>query len=265
MLNDIFCELKETYRYRYVVYNFVYTGLKVRYKRSVLGYLWTVLAPMAYYFTLAFIFSYGLRAVRPGSNFYVYMFSGAVIFSAISSIINQSCRIMFNNESYIKKIYVPKFVFILNVVFYELTNFLLILISILILGFVSHQISFSYIYFFSFIPVLLAVFFASGIAIIMSIATVYFRDLSEIIPVVMNACFFGTPIMYYKELAPPVLIQLNYFNPLFYFVELFRTPFLLNQLPDMKLLAICTAFTFLTFFSGLYLLTKFNNRIIFKL
>ncbi len=258
-------ELKETYKYRYVIYNFVYTSLKVRYKRSVLGYLWTVLAPMAYYFTLAFIFSYGLRAVKPGTNYYVYMFSGAVIFSAISSIINQSCNIMFTNESYIKKIYVPKLVFVLNVVFYEVTNFLLILVAILILGFVFHQIPPSYVYFFSLIPVLLAVFFASGIAIIMSIATVYFRDLAHITPVVLNACFFLTPIMYYKEAAPPILVKLNYFSPFYYFVELFRTPFLLNQLPGMKLLFVCACFTFFTFFSGLYLLTKFNNRIIFKL
>lgn len=258
-------ELKETFRYRYVIFNFVYTNLKVRYKRSVLGYLWTVLAPMAYYFVLAFIFANGLKISMPGSNYYVYMFSGAVIFSVISTVVIQSCGIMLQNEGYIKKIYIPKLVFIFNVVFFEMTNFLLVLVALLILGFSSSQIIFSVHYYFVLIPILLSIFFVSGVAIILSIASVYFRDLIHIIPVLMNALFFITPIMYFKEYSPPIITKLNYFNPFFYFVELFRVPFLHNQLPDMWLLGVCACFTLLIFLFGLFLLDKFNNRIIFKL
>lgn len=264
-VNDLIRELRETYRFRYVIYYFVYTSLKVRYKRSVLGYLWTVLAPMAYYFVLAFIFSYGLRASMPGSNYYVYMISGAIIFSALSSIINQSCNIMFANENYIKKIYVPKLVFIFNVVFYELTNFILIFIAVLILGFVFGQIHFSIYHLFIIIPVLLSVFFVSGIAMLMSIAAVYFRDLVHITPVLLQACFFGTPIMWYSDMAPRIMSQLNYFNPFYYFVEMFRLPFLKNTIPHYNIILITMCFSVITFLVGLFVITKFNNRIIFKL
>jgi len=256
-------ELKEAYRYRTVIY--VYASLKVRYKRSILGYLWTVLAPMGYYFVLAFIFSYGLRTSMPGSNYYVYMFSGAIIFSAISSVINQASTIMFVNEGYIKKIYVPKMVFVLNVVLYEFANFLLVMLAVLILGFAAHQISFSYHFIFALVPMLLSVLFTSGAALIISIVSLYFRDLSHMVPVLMNACFFGTPIMWYNELAPPLMRKLNYLNPFYYFVELFREPFLNNRLPDLKLLGICSSFTIVVFVVGLFMLSRFNNRIIFKL
>jgi len=258
-------ELVATYKYRHVIYYFVYTSIKVRYKRTFLGYLWTVLTPMAYYLVLGLIFSYGLKAGMPERNYYVYLISGAIIFSAISSIINQSCNIMMANEGYIKKIYVPKLVFILNVVFYELTNFILIFISVLLLGFITKHINFSYHFFFSIVPIVFLIFFASGAAMIMSVASVYFRDLIHITPVVLNAFFFGTPIMWYKEMAPPIMSKLNMLNPFYYFVELFRTPFLNNEFPDIKIMAITMFFSFIIFLVGLLLLNKLNNRIIFKL
>ena len=195
-------ELKEAFRYRYVVYYFVYTGLKVRYQRSALGYLWTVLAPMAYYLVLAFVFSQGMRVTMPGQNYFVYMFSGSILFGTMSNIFNQSCTVMIRNENFIRKIYVPKLIFVANQVFYEFVNFFMVLAALLVLGLVTGQVELSLRLFFLIIPVILAAFFSMGIGLILSITTLYFRDLIQIVPVVMNACFFATPIMYYKEAVP---------------------------------------------------------------
>jgi len=258
-------EIRETFRYRYVVYYFVYTGLKVRYQRSALGYLWTVLAPMAYYLVLAFVFSYGMRVTVPGQNYYVYMFSGSVIFGTMANVINQSCMIMIRNENYIKKIYVPKLVYLINQVCYEFVNLLMIIAALLILGLVSRQINLSLNLFILIIPIILAALFSTGIGLILSVFTLYLRDLNQIIPVLMNTLFFATPIMYYRNNVPPVINTLNEFNPFNYYVDLFRLPFHLNYYNSSNLFLVCTGLSLLSILCGLYILDKFNNRIIFKL
>jgi len=71
--------------------------------------------------------------------------------------------------------------------------------------------------------------------------------------------------MWDKGMAPPIMSKVNMLNPFYYFVELFRTPFLLNDFPDIKIIVITMSFSLFIFLIGLLLLNKFNNRIIFKL
>ncbi|MFC1669854.1 ABC transporter permease [Spirochaetota bacterium] len=260
---NIIEEIASTYKFRFVVINFVITSLKQRYKKSVLGFAWVILTPMLQYLIIGLVFSYTFKVKIP--NYFVYMFSGSVIFNMISGVINNSPEVMFENEHYIKKIYIPKLVYILNIVFREMVNFILGAIALLILAIIFQKITFSVHYFFLFIPVILCIFFLIGVSIILSVTAVYLQDLKEIIPVVMNAAYFMTPILYPLDMLPKIAHKLVLLNPFYYFVHMFRTPILKNTLPGYEFILVSIVMSFGFFMLGLLMLKKFDNKIVFKL
>lgn len=256
-------ELIQTFRFRYVIYNFVYSSLKQKYRRSVFGFLWSVLAPLMQNLIIGVVFYYLMRFDMP--NYIVYLFAGSIIFNMISTIIGSSPHIMLQNEHFIKKIYVPKLVYVLQVVCMEVVNFLLILVSLVILALIFGKLTFSLHYLVLPVPVLLCIAFLTGIAIIISIMTVYFRDLQHMVPVALQALFFLTPVLYPMASVPEKMQKIIYLNPFFYFVEIFRVIILKNEFPDPGYLLLCAGFAFSSLSAGLFLLKRHDNRIVFKL
>lgn len=256
-------EIKEAIRFRYVVYNYVYSSLKQKYRRSILGFLWSVAAPLMQNLVIGVVFYYLMRFDMP--NYIVYLFAGSIIYTMISTVIMYSPGIMIQNEGFIKKVYMPKLVYVLQVVMLEAVNFVFILISLVILAIIFGKLTLSVHYLFLPVPVILAVFFLTGLAMFISIGTVYFRDLQHIVPVVMQAMFFLTPVLYPLSSVPEKFQKVVRLNPLYYFVDIFRSPILENRLPSLNFVALCVLFAAFSFLSGLYILHKNDNRIVFKL
>lgn len=237
-------------------------GLKLRYNRSVLGYLWSLLAPMGYFITIGVVFMYLMKSTIP--HYFFFMLSGSIFYNYLSMVINTSTGTMLVNENFIKKIYMPKLVFILSNVLLESVNFLLSLLSLLILTIITGSITFTFQTFLIIFPITLAFIFLVGISCMLSLATVFFRDLMHIVPVIMQAFFFVTPI-FYEIKAMGDIGKYMLFNPFYYFIEIFRKLLYNNQYPMLFDVLICTVISFTTFILGLYLLRKFENKIVFKL
>jgi ABC-type polysaccharide/polyol phosphate export permease len=212
---------------------------------------------------MGFIFSFIMANRIPG--YFVYYFTGAIFFSIISSTLNRAPVFLIENEHFIKKIYVPKLIFILNGITYEITNFLLSAISLIILGMLFGKLDLSWHSFLIFIPIGLISFFLIGIGTIIGIATVYFRDLMHIVPVIVQAFFFLTPVIYEKSMIPEQYRFLVDWNPFYYFLEIYRLPLVYHQIPPASYYLICIALSLVVFFAGLLMIKKFDNRIIFKL
>jgi ABC-2 type transport system permease protein len=217
---DLKKEFRDIYRYRYVTISYIQTNLKLRYRRSYLGFLWTVLAPILNYLVMGLVFSLIMRSHI--ENFFAYYFSGAVFFAVVSSILNRSTHFLIGNEHFIKKIYLPKLTFILNGTLYEFTNFALSVVALFFLGAIFQQLHFSIYAPLALIPLALILFFLIGIGSIISVATVYFRDLMHIIPVGVQSLFFLTPILYTQSMIPEKYQFLLKLNPIYYFLECFR-------------------------------------------
>lgn len=258
-------ELAESWRYRAVVENYVNTSLGVRYRRSVLGYLWTVLSPVAKFAIMGVVFNLIGRFNMP--HYYGFMFIGSIFFGFISTVVGASTRAFIDNEHYIKKIYVPKLVFVLNIVLFELVNFLLVLVAVVALLLCLGEVTVAWTWLF--LPVALAITVVAlvGVATLVAVATIWFRDLQHLVDILFQALFFATPIFYPLSTIEPhkIFYTLALCNPVLYFVSLFRDPLVNGTLPDVGTLVIAAglAVTFLGL--GLLLLKKFNNRIIFKL
>lgn len=263
LIQGIIKELSETFRFRYVVLNFVRSTLKLRYQRTVLGFIWSVLGPMMHYLVVGLVFSYTMRGAIP--NYAAFMFAGALYYNVISGVTLRAPGILISNEHFIKKIYIPKLVFVLDTVFVELVNFTLGMVALLILGLIFNRVSFSYHFIFIPFAILLATFLTVGLGAIFAVAGVYFRDLAHIVPVVMQATFFLTPVIYKIDFMPPKVQMLIHLNPLYYFVEIFRDPIIYNIWPRLDFVVLCSLLAVGTLGVGLALLKTFENKIVFRL
>lgn len=263
LVDSIVTEFKDAWKYRYVIQSFVSTKLKQRYRRSVLGYFWTILAPFMHYAIIGFVMSQIGRSSMP--NYFVYMFSGSVFFSVIAGVVNGSPMYLIANEHFIKKIYLPKIIFVLNTVTLEFVNFALTSISLVILGLVTQVIHFSMAFLYLPIPIIFGMLLLVGLGCIISIAAVYFRDLIHILPAIMQAAFFLTPILYSIDQIPEKYHQFILINPIYYLIECFRLPIVQGTIPPVNHTILLIGSAILIFGTGIVLLKKYDNKIVFRL
>lgn len=260
---NIKAEIIDLYNFRLVTASVVSSTLKMRYKKSFVGIFWSLLGPALNYLIVGFVFSHLARNQNP--NYFLFLFSGAVIYNLMASIINQSPGVMINNEHFIKKIYLPKSIFVLNQVLIELINFFFALAVLFLLGLVFNKITFSAAMLTLPYTLFMAVLFSCGICSILSITTVFFRDFIHLIPLGMQAIFFGTPVLYSIDALPIQFRPYIMLNPFYHFVECFRYPIYHLELPPEQSLIIVSILGPLSFFLGILVLKTFDNKIVFKL
>ncbi len=262
-LSEIRENFKKTYFYRYVTISNIQITLRLRYRRSVLGFLWTVLTPLLQYIVIGFVFWYASRVQT--ENYFAYFFTGSVVFNIFSLTLTRAPGVMLANEHFIKKIYLPKMIYVLNLVLYEIVNFLLSSTALFILGLATLQFHPSWSILFLPIALLIIIPALIGICSFLGVAGVYFRDLNYILPPLMQAAFFLTPIAYQIDILPIKVQKLMQLNPFYYFVELIRYPIINQSLPSLNIILVSSGISVFIFILGLWIIYKFDNRIVFKL
>ncbi|MBI2757983.1 MAG: ABC transporter permease [Chloroflexi bacterium] len=250
--------------YRYAIYNFISSNLRARYRRSALGFLWTLLNPLFTMGIMAIVFSTIFQS--PVKNFSIYIFSGLLPWTLISNSMVIGSVSLVVGEGYLKKVYVPRFLFPLVIVGVEVVNFLLSLISLFFVALLlGAKISWALLA----LPfaLLLTALFILGLVLIASILTVYFRDLSHIIQISFTALFYLTPIIYPVEFLSksPLLMIVIKWNPFFYFVELFHTIIYQAKVPDISLWLISLGLTTISLALGFVIFSSREKDVIYRL
>ncbi|HIH2749479.1 MULTISPECIES: ABC transporter permease [Burkholderia] len=253
---------KELFAYRHVLYQLVTQQLLARYRRTIFGYLWTILNPLMMMTVSAVVFSHifrlGLR------DYAIFLFAATVPWNFFSGCVVQAGSSIVSNEGLIKKVYVPKLIFPISTAIGCLLDSLFGLVALFVIAFVvGARISPALF----FLPISFAIlyFFALGLALMLSVAMVYFRDLQHLIGVLMQALYFLTPIMYQPSAISPSLQNILRFNPLLYFVDLFRAPIYRSELPSLTVIGIALVAAIASFSIGLKLFRSYENKLIFRL
>jgi ABC-2 type transport system permease protein/lipopolysaccharide transport system permease protein len=256
--------LRELVIYRYAIYNFVNTNLSTRYRRSAIGFFWSLLNPLFTMIILSFVFSGFFK--NSLANFSIYMFSGLLPWTLMLNSILNGTQSMVSAERYLKKVYVPKIIFPIVVVSGEVVNFLLSLISLFVVAvFLGAQISWALLT----LPLalLVTVLFLLGLAMMVSTINVYFRDTTHIIQVFFTGLFYLTPILYSVDFIPntsPLLLIIK-LNPFAHFIDLFHSIIYRAQFPDLTSWLICCALTLTSLIVGLFIFSASEKDIIYRL
>ncbi len=254
--------IREAHQYRDVLWQLVRQFLTLRYRRTLLGYVWTLINPLLMMLVTAVVFSTLFKLDLAG--YAVFLFAGMIPWNFFSMSVTQSCTSFIQNEGLIKKIYLPKLIFPLSLVIGMLVDSLLSMaaLSLLILPFGG---KFSAALLFIPIAYFLLFMFAMGVAMLMSVATVFFRDLQYVIAVLMQAWFFLTPVMYRHDALTGKVAWVVALNPMASFIELFRAPLLQGQLPSMQALGVCAAMGLVSLAVGFWTLVAQEKNIVFRL
>jgi lipopolysaccharide transport system permease protein len=235
--------LKELWAYRDLVYNLVSRDLKIRYKNSLLGVVWSWLNPLLMMLIFTFVFGVVYERVDI-PNYHVLFLSAMLPWNFFVGSVMGGIPSVIGNANLIKKVYFPREVLPISVVLSNLVNFLMALPVFFILALISGVAPTRYVLFLP-IPILIQVIFAIGIVLILSTLEVFYRDTHMIMDVGIQAWFFLTPIIIPMKMLPEEVTLLGLtFDPRVWLFRLNPMASIVNTYQDILYYGTITATDF---------------------
>lgn len=251
--------LEELYKYRNLINELVTRDIKKKYRRSVLGYLWSMLNPLLMMLITAMVFSNLFRFEI--KNFALYLLTGQIIFTFFAESTNFAMGSILENGHLIKKVYVPKYLFPLSRVASSGVNLCFTLPAMLAIIVITGQ-TLSLKLFLCVIPLLLLFLFCLGVGLFLSAFAVYFRDMFHLYGVALAALNYATPIFYPESIVPEKYLWLVKCNPLYYYLKMFREIVYSNQIPEISLIILCMLLSTGVIAIGAFCFKKMQNEFI---
>lgn len=259
-MNLLQYRIKTFFQYKDLILLLVSRDLKLKYRRSFLGYLWSVLNPLLIMLVLTAVFSAMFH--RNIVNFPVYLLAGRTIFEFVTGSTSQALYSVTSNASLLKKTYVPKYIFTLAKVTSNLVDMVLSLGALAIVM-VATRANFSFYILFSPLVIIQVYIFSCGLGFFLAQANVFFRDIQYIYKAVTTAWLYMTPIFYPIESIPRQMqFIIKAFNPLYYYVAQFRDLVYIGQFPGPRIFWGGWTLAFLMFAIGIWSFQRSKERFI---
>ena len=252
----------ECFAYREALFQLLARDLKLKYQRTSLGYAWSLLNPVLQLTVLTVVFSHIVRLEM--KDYTLYLFSGLLVWQFIQTSLMTSAPAFFEQEAFIKKIYLPKILFPFTKVFMRFFDFMLALLALTFIGIIA-GFPFKETVLYLPIPVILSFGFTLGASILVAIATVYFRDIEYLIQVFLQLLYFATPILYPLHLLPERYHLFVKLNPIYTQVNLFQHLIYAGTLPSSGEWLAATLVTVVTLGLAIWLMAKTENELVFRL
>ncbi len=249
-----------TVRYSHLIAELVKRDLRLKYRRSVLGYFWSLLNPLMMMSVMMVVFSYMFRFNI--ENYPLYLICGQTIFNFFNESTNKAMFAIIQNGPLIKKVYVPKCVFPLAKVLSCFITMALSLVAVLIvMVFTRVRLHFSMLLFF--VPLIFLLFFTSGVGMIISGLAVKFQDVTHLYSVFTMVLMYATPIFYPIEAVPEGVARIIRLNPIYTIIYLFRNLMLYGRIPEASSWLYAFATSLVMFLVGALLFDRMRKEFIY--
>lgn len=250
---------KNFWKYKELLKELVLRDIKVKYRKSVLGYIWSILNPLLMMIVISSVFSYMFRYEI--ENYPVYLITGQTIYNFFSEATNMSMESIINGGSLLKKVYFPRYIFPLSRVLSSFVNLLFSLVAILIILVFTGTPVTPLVFMFP-IPLIYIAIIATGFGLILSVLATYFRDVIHLYGVFLTALMYGTPIFYPITSLPDNVINIIKINPLYHVITMFRNVILYGNIPTMQEHLICIGYGLVLLMIGLFVFKKNQHRLV---
>jgi ABC-type polysaccharide/polyol phosphate export permease len=234
--------------------------LRVRYKRSALGFMWALLNPLMMMVILTVVFSHIMRL--PVQSYAIFLLSALLPWTFFSQALSYAVESIVGNGELLKKVKVAKAVFPLAAVISNVLNFLMSLVPlVLILAVLRFPLHWTWI----FLPVpMLALFlFTLGCGFLCATLNVFYRDMSHIVQIVLQAWFYLSPVMYSLEFLPQRFRGLFRLNPMLYLLNEFRMAIYYGQMPTARSIAASLAIGLGFLIAGYGLFRRYEGSFVY--
>ncbi len=249
-------------RYGYLMRQLIARDFKTKYKRSVLGILWSFLNPLLTMAVQYVVFSTIFRSDIP--NFPLYLLTGIVCFNFFSEASSMALQSIVGNASLITKVYVPKYIYPVSRVLSSTVNLLLSLIPLLAVMLLTDTPVRPAILLLPFGLVCLVVF-SIGVGFILSTAMVFFRDTQFLWGVVSMLWMYLTPIIYPESIIPAQFMTLYKCNPLYHIIRFIRIVLMDGISPEPKAYGLCMIASVVPFLIGAVIFKKNQDKFVLNL
>lgn len=252
-----------------LLWNLTLRELRTKYRKSVLGWTWSMLNPLATVAIYSFVFGHLFGADAPIGmhsgvrTFALYLLCALLPWNFFTLVTNMGMNSMLANAALVKKVSFPREVLVFSNSLHGIVQFSIELLLLTV------ALVFAGSYFFVWIPVvmiqmLLLALFASGLALALAAGNVYFRDLGYLWQIFTQVWFFATPIVYMPSLiegkVPNWVEMILKLNPMAVFAQGFRRSMYDNSFPGWDNLGACTAVAMLSMVIGWSIFTKLSRR-----
>ncbi|MGF1509081.1 MAG: ABC transporter permease [Myxococcota bacterium] len=216
----MFTLVRNARRHHHALTNFIARDLRIKYRGTALGYLWSLLEPMSLVLVYWFVFS--VIARRGGPDYPLVVLLGVLPYALFASVLQGGTQALTSNRALIKRIYLPREIFVLGHAGTQTVVFLLSMLS---------TIPFLVVYdarpgwWLTILPaVVLGISgFATGLALALSCVNVFYRDVGYVLQVVLRLGFYATPVIYPLDLVPERFLSFYLLNPMAAYITMIRT------------------------------------------
>lgn len=254
-------EIFEAFRYRDLIGQLIRRDLTTRYKRSVLGIIWTMLHPLGLMIIMTLVF----QNLFHRQEFYsVYVLTGLLTFGFFNQTSSTIVRNLAWGAELFQRIYIPRASFAIAAVGTAIINLVLSLIPLLLVKLIIQSpLSWQVVLFP--ISVLYLACFSLGMGLIVSSIALYFHDVAEFYQVMLTAWLYATPIIYPYDTLPISVKQIMVFNPMMHIVELMRASFYYtDKTPSLNEFLLVAAISFTTLIVGWFLFARQAEQFVLR-
>ena len=265
-IKNVFINFK---KYSFLLKQLIIRDFKIKYKRSVLGVLWSILYPLMVMSVMALVFSNMFKFSMEGVNYLVYLMSGLIIWNYFSEATNNSLTAVVGNFSLINKVYIPKYIFPIAKCLFAGINFLFTLIPFFLIVMLSGShadatkcyINIYYLYIpITFLGVLM---FTIGVGYFLSTVTVFLRDVLYIWGIVLTMLNYFTPIFYSLSILPAWLQRIFRLNPLYVYINQLREIVIFGNRPTLVYMLSGLLIGFVTMIIGMIIFRKKQDKFVY--
>ena len=249
-------------QYRFLLSELVKKGIKLKYRRSYLGMIWSMLEPLLTMIVLTIVF--GTLYGNTDRTFPVYILTGRLLYSFFSQSTKAALKSIRQNSAMIKKVYVPKYLFVIARVFSSFINLMASLVA-LILVMVAMRAELHWTVVLSVIPLAMIILFSLGVGMLLAALTVKFRDIMHLYSVFTTGLLYLTPVIYPMSILPEAVRIVVNINPLTNMVQMFRNVMFYNTLPTFSSIVLGMAEVAVVLVLGTYVFYKNQDEFILNI
>lgn len=254
--------IKNFKKYQPLLYELVARDVKIKYRKSILGVLWTILNPLLMMVILSIVFSNLMKF--DVENYSLYILGGQILFAFYNEATSGAMSAILGNASLIKKVYIPKYLFVLSRIASSSINIMSSFCAMIIVMLCTRT-ELHFTMFLAIVPIIFLVVFSLGVGLALAALTVKFRDVMHLYGVFLTGLMYLTPIIYPMSILPNWVRFIVNLNPLTWMVEMFRDVMIYNTIPSFTKIVVSLVVSFVTLAIGLWIFYKQQDDFILNL
>jgi lipopolysaccharide transport system permease protein len=247
----------QVWRFRELLRQLIIRNLKVKYQRSLLGFVWTLLNPLLTVAILVLVFSHVVRIPLP--DYWAFVLSGYFVWNCILQTLNTGTYIFAEHSRLTRSVAFPSEILVLSAVGSRLLEFVaeIALILVLLVAFHHHFVPAS----FALLPILLViqVLLVIGLALPIATLSVFYYDVQHALPIALTTLFYLSPVFYPAQMVPEAARPFYFLNPIAGLLTLYHEILYAGRIPSFTLLSGMIVAAFLVYLIGYAIFNRYSS------